>query len=141
MDEVITELIMRSEEHDKSKLSDPELSTFVKYTPMLAITTYGSDKYKQCLEGMKSALEHHYSNNRHHPEHFQEEADATFRESPVNCMNLIDIIEMLCDWKAASMRHSDGDIQESIEINKKRFGISNQLSSVLRNTTDLLGWE
>jgi len=137
LSEVIIELLQRAEDHDKSKLIDPELSVFVKYTPKLADVTYGSKEYKHFLKGMGSALDHHYANNRHHPEFFEPEADATFRSSSVNCMNLIDIIEMLCDWKAATLRHNDGDISRSIEINKERFGISDQLVSILKNTAKL----
>jgi len=135
---VICELLQRAEDHDKSKLSEPELSTFVEYTPNLKNITYGSEEYNNDLEEMKKlTLKHHYANNRHHPEFFDPEADATFRSSSINCMNLIDIIEMLCDWKAATLRHKDGDISRSIEINKERFGISDQLVSILKNTAKL----
>lgn len=134
---VIRELTVRCEQHDRSKLEEPEISTFVEYTPKLKDVTYGSDEYKQFLIEMKPALEHHYANNRHHPEYFQDEMYAAFRSSPVNCMNLVDIIEMLCDWKAAALRHNDGDINKSIEINKKRFGISDQLISILENSVEL----
>lgn len=30
-------------------------------------------------------------------------------------MNLIDIVEMFCDWKAASERQLDGNLLKSIE--------------------------
>jgi hypothetical protein len=49
-------------------------------------------------------------------------------------MNLIDLVEMLCDWYAASKRHNDGDIMKSIEINQKRFGFSDDLRQILENT-------
>lgn len=49
-------------------------------------------------------------------------------------MNLVDVLEMLCDWKAASIRHNDGDILKSLEIQKTRFGISDELYQILRNT-------
>lgn len=137
---VICELTVRCEQHDRSKLEEPELSTFVEYTSRLKDTTYGSGEYKQLLVEMKPALDHHYANNRHHPEHFHGEVLAAHRSSPVDCMNLVDIIEMLCDWKAATLRHDDGDINQSIEINKKRFGISEQLVSILKNSVGLL-WD
>ena len=135
LDKIIIELLNRGELHDNSKLEEPELATFVEYTPKLAQSTYGSEKYiQQNLKEMKTALVHHYAGNRHHPEHFKEEADATLRQTPVNCMNLVDIVEMLCDWKAATMRHDDGDIMKSIEINRKRFLLSDQLVCILKNT-------
>ena len=65
------ELTNRGLNHDKSKLESFEKDTFDKYTPKLKDTTYGSDEYKEYLQGMKVALDHHYENNRHHPEHFE----------------------------------------------------------------------
>ena len=53
-------------------------------------------------------------------------------------MNLLDLVEMICDWKAATMRHADGDILRSIEINQKRFGYSDELKQILLNTVPLL---
>ena len=75
---------------------------------------------------MKPALEHHYAKNRHHPEH---------HKNGINDMNLIDLIEMFCDWKASSERQNDGNILKSIEINGKRFHMSPQLIEIFENTT------
>jgi rubredoxin len=55
-------------------------------------------------------------------------------------MSLLDIIEMLADWKAATARHADGDIKESLRINRERFGISDQLFEILKNTVQELEW-
>jgi hypothetical protein len=115
----------RGEEHDKSKLNSPEYEIFEEYTPKLKATTYNSDEYKKYLKEMKVALDHHYSVNRHHPEHFK---------NGINDMNLVDVIEMLSDWMAATLKHDDGDIYKSIEINRKRFSISDQLAQILINT-------
>ena len=119
------ELFMRGRDHDDSKLKKEEFEIFVEYTPKLWGTTYGSDEYKQYLEEMKPALDHHYKHNSHHPEHFEKGMDD---------MNLVDVLEMFCDWKAATMRHADGDIYKSIQINAERFGISDQLAKILTNT-------
>jgi hypothetical protein len=121
----IKELMMRQEQHDQSKLQSPEVEIFEIYTPKLRECTYDSEEYRQNLKEMKIAIDHHNSFNRHHPEHFND---------GINDMTLIDLIEMISDWKAASMRHNDGDIFESIRKNKKRFGISNQLENILINT-------
>jgi len=134
LDFIIDKLHDRARDHDISKLEEPEKSIFDEYTPKLKNTTYGSAEYKQYLKEMKKALDHHYKYNRHHPEHFEQEADARWKASSVSCMNLIDIIEMFCDWKAATLRHADGDILNSIKINKKRFGMSEQLCQILINT-------
>jgi hypothetical protein len=57
--------------------------------------------------------------------------------SPVNDMNLVDLIEMFCDWKASSTRHNDGNIRKSIEINGNRFNLSPQLIKIFENTAEL----
>ena len=123
------ELLKRGELHDKSKLESPEVELFTEFTPKLASSTYGSEEYNTFLVEMDTALQHHYANNRHHPNHFKNGVDD---------MNLIDILEMICDWKAASERHNDGNIRKSIEVNAKRFGLSEQLTKLLENTADLL---
>jgi hypothetical protein len=74
---------------------------------------------------MKPALDHHYAMNSHHPEHFA---------TGIQGMSLLDVLEMLCDWKAATLRHNDGDIRRSIELNQKRFGYSDELKAILLNT-------
>ena len=63
------ELMKCGLEHDKSKLENPEKPLFDEMTPKLKGCTYGSDEYKQFLEELKPALDHHYKHNSHHPEH------------------------------------------------------------------------
>ena len=52
-------------------------------------------------------------------------------------MNLVDLIEMICDWTAATLRHDTGDIVKSIEINQKRFNYSDELKEIFLNTVEL----
>lgn len=132
LNDLIRELLTRSEQHDQSKLRDPEKSVFDEYTPKLRDVTYGSEEYKAALAGMKPALDHHYANNRHHPEHF---------EDGIHGMNLVDLLEMLVDWKAATLRHADGDIRVSIETNQERFGYGDEIKQLLLNTLPLLNKE
>lgn len=122
---VVRELLHRGEIHDQSKLGEVERSTFVEYTPKLKTSTYGSEEYKGFLAAMKPALDNHYANNRHHPEHF---------DSGLSGMNLVDVLEMLLDWKAATLRHADGDLAKSIQINQKRFEMPEILVQLLQNT-------
>lgn len=121
------ELIMRGQVHDNSKLLSPEKELFDEFTPKLKDCTYGSDEYKAYLKGLKVALDHHYANNSHHPEHY---------ENGINGFDLFDLIEMFVDWKAATERHADGDIKKSIQINKERFNISEQICQIFENTVD-----
>ena len=126
------ELTNRGIAHDTSKLLPPEKEYFDKYTPRLATLTFGTPEYTQNIQDLKPALEHHYKNNSHHPQ---------FYENGVNGMNLFDVIEMFADWKASGERGKDGNIYKSIDINAERFGISKQLKSILINTAKYLRYE
>ena len=126
---VINELLIRSYNHDNSKLVEPEVSYFDELTPLLSSSTYGSEEYYSFLEKLKPALDHHYKEYRHHPEHF---------ENKCSDMNIIDVLEMFIDWKASTMRHENGDISKSIEINKNRFDLDNvSLYDILKNSINI----
>ncbi len=84
------------------------------------------------MRQMLPAIEHHNRHNAHHPEHHKD---------GIRGMNLLDLLEMLCDWKAATMRHGDGGIYTSLEINAERFGYSDELKKILLNTVKIIeGW-
>jgi hypothetical protein len=122
---VLWGLWLRGRWHDRSKLRKQEKAGFDEYTPKLAGAAYGSEEYKRFLKELKPTLDHHYVNNPHHPEHYVD---------GIRGMNLIDIVEMFCDWYAATKRHNDGDILKSIEINQARFNYSDDLKAIFRNT-------
>lgn len=130
--QAVKELVDRSVQHDLSKTREPELSVFNEFTPKLKTSTYGSDEYKGFLAAMGEGLAHHYAANRHHPEHFG--------EAGIGGMTLVDLVEMLADWKAATERHADDNLRRSLEIQKERFGISDQLAAILTNTAWRFGW-
>jgi hypothetical protein len=132
INELVGQMIHRGNVHDASKTREPELSTFDRVTPQLRTLTYGSDEYKASLAEMGPALEHHYAVNRHHPEHFGERGIAG--------MTLVDVVEMLADWKAATERHADGNLERSLKLQKDRFGIEPQLLAILHNTAAEYGW-
>ena len=121
-------LLDRADRHDQSKLEDPEAEAFAEVTEKLSGVTYGSAEYDKYRSELGDALAHHYSNNRHHPEHYK---------NGIRDMNLVDLVEMFCDWRASSMRHNDGNIRKSIEHNAKRFDIPPVLASIFENTADL----
>lgn len=127
INKIVKELLDRAEAHDQSKLVPPELEAFAEVTELLAGSTYGSKEYEDNKKRLDQALAHHYANNRHHPEHF---------ENGIRDMNLIDVIEMFCDWKAATLRHNDGNIRKSIEHNAARFKIGDDLVNIFKNTAD-----
>lgn len=134
----VTNLRTRQMWHDDSKLVEPELSAFDKATPKLASLEYGSEEYKESLRELGPALQHHFEHNDHHPEHY---------ENGVQGMSLMALIEMLCDWRAASertkQRTDDPDevatFESGLLFNKERFKISDELYEILLNTVRELG--
>jgi hypothetical protein len=120
-----SELMDRAGKHDASKMEEPEASAFAVVNEQLAATTYGSPEYNEAKARLGSALAHHYANNRHHPEHWQ---------NGVRDMTLIDVVEMFCDWQASSKRHNDGNLHKSIAINSHRFNMGSQLTEIFENT-------
>ena len=126
-----TDLIERGNHHDDSKLVSPEKELFDELTPLLSSLKYGTPEYQESLDRLKPALDHHYANNSHHPQ---------FYKIGIDGMNLLDLVEMFFDWKAATERTKDGDIRKSIEINSTRFNISPQLVSIFVNTIADNNW-
>jgi hypothetical protein len=122
---MIQELDNRARNHDNSKLESPEQEIFGENYEALAKTEYGSPEYAELLGKVKVAIDHHYANNRHHPEHWPNGVDD---------MTLIDLLEMLADWKAATSRNKNGNIRKSVEHNAERFNFSEQLKKIFENT-------
>lgn len=129
MNLVIKELIDRAEKHDNTKMEADEVEYFDEFTTKLKDSKYGSPEYMEFLENLKPALDHHYGRYRHHPEHFK---------NGMKDMNLIDLTELLIDWWASTLRHSNGDINKSIEINSERFKYGEEIKNLFHNTIEYL---
>lgn len=135
--ELVTSALHRATRHDLSKTEPPEVDGFDQMTPELSRMRYGGDdgqlsaEYQASLAKLRPALTHHYAHNRHHPEH---------TDRGINGMTLVDIVEMLADWKASTERMADGDLRRSIKVNTGRFAMSEQLAEILLNTAEELGW-
>lgn len=125
------ELTRRGLEHDQSKLHSPEVEVLNETTVRLRKVEYGSDEYRRALAEMDAFTEHHYAHNDHHPE---------FHQRGIHDINLIQLMEMLADWKAASERHPNGSLEKSIRDNASRFGYDDKLKDILMATAVSLGW-
>jgi len=86
---------------------------------------YGSPQYVEKMRRWKYVFDHHYKYNRHHPEHF---------EFGIQGMNLVDIIEMLCDWIGYKDYISITEAISTVEQQMKRYGFSDDLSYIIKNT-------
>lgn len=125
-------LLERGVKHDASKLEPPEKAAFDLAGDRHLAVTYGSEEYLASLAELETALDHHYANNSHHPQHYP---------NGINGMSLFDLLEMLIDWKATAERHAGStDVVRFLEIGRARFGLSDQLLEILTNTAKELGW-
>ncbi len=125
-----TEWVERTRRHDESKLDDIELYGYVGIAEATKGLTAGSQEYLDALEPYKTVIRRHYILNDHHPEHFA---------NRVNGMNLIQVLEMVCDWIAASTDREMHPMQ-SIDTQCTRFNIDAQLKQIIINTMDKLGF-
>lgn len=121
---VANELFRRAAIHDNSKFSPEEFEAYEAAFPDLQKYAYGTEEFKAALSTIQPAIEHHYQANDHHPEHFP---------GGIIDMNLIQLIEMVCDWMAAARRSQTG-VLKGMEINRKRFGIEPQLINIIAHT-------
>lgn len=127
LSEFSRELERRGKWHDYSKFSDEEQKFFTNVLDGQKTVKYGTPEYEEIKRKLAPALEHHYRENRHHPEHFI---------NGINDMTLIDLMEMVADWNAATKRHEKDNISNSIEINSKKYNIDKQLKQILLNTVE-----
>lgn len=55
-------------------------------------------------------------------------------------MTLIDLAEMIADWKAAERRSPDKKLADTLDYAFKKYGVGEQLGGILRNTMSALCW-
>lgn len=96
----------------------------MKIKNALPYLKYGSEEYKNCLKHIRPAIQIHYQRNSHHIEHYPAYTD----------MSIYDLIEMICDWRAAVKRHRypNANLEKSFEHNKKRFNLSDEIVKILK---------
>lgn len=127
---VTSNLVRRANVHDASKLEEPERFGYQGLSEALKGLTYGTPEHRAAFAPFKDIIKHHYAHNSHHPEHWH---------LGVTDMSILDIVEMLADWRAANDR-TGGDFGHSIQVSVSRFNISEQLHAILINTARELGW-
>ena len=68
------EIIKRAEEHDDSKLKEPEINWLIEMDKEPSVE-YGSSEYFEKMKRWDKFFKHHYKNNSHHPAHYNEQGD------------------------------------------------------------------
>lgn len=127
-------LLDRAVVHDASKFSDVERKAYVG--PVWELNTrdvpYGSEEYKRLTAQMGEGWDHHKAHNTHHPEYNKVNCPE-FASDPFSGMDLFELMEMLCDWIAASKRRGNSPWLP-IKRFSEEMGLSHQLQCVLQNT-------
>lgn len=121
---LIEELKKRADEHDESKLKEPEYSGWVQMDKEPRYP-YGSEEYYDKMNRYKWLFDEHYKANRHHPEHWQ----GFFSD-----MDLIDLLEMLVDWVSYNDRLTSNKAIILVEEQCKRFDFPPLLKDLILNT-------
>jgi transposase len=126
MERVISALMYRAFRHDESKHEEPEKSAIDRVRPELKKLDYGSPEYR----ALKNEFaQYHYKDprNRHHLQHF---------ENGIEGMNLVDVLEMVCDIRASGDTSKDSDVRANI----RKMDIPPIVQTLIINTLDDLGW-
>jgi hypothetical protein len=123
---IIQDLQQRAVNHDDSKFGDDELIEYASAHEEFDTTPFGTPEYLAIKERIKPAIDRHFKRNRHHPE---------YHRDGIKGMDLIDLVEMLCDWRSATKNHDVGSTMEkSIDFAVRKYSIGPELEAILRNT-------
>ena len=110
-------LLGKALRHDNSKFSKVEAAIIAPGLKLFRNLSYGTIDYKEARFSVRTALDAHYQKNTHHPEHFM-------RYDHEHHMGILDRIEMVIDWAAASRK--DVGVFKSIGLNQDRYGYGDQ---------------
>jgi hypothetical protein len=119
------ELAYRNATHDNSKYSEEEFGIQAACVDDFEKYEFNSPEELKLREKLLPGTTIHRKRNRHHPEHF---------ENGIDGMNLIDLLEMIGDWKSASERVKGDSLRKSVPILKEKYNISPQLLKIIENT-------
>lgn len=131
LEQIKSDISKRQWHHDNTKFTAEEFDAFVYTRPKFKKVNYGSKEYQECVDAIKPAVEHHHKSNRHHTGYY---------DDGVMGMTLMDILEMLADWKAASRRSPDLSFEDSLPKAYEKYNIPKDLQKIINNTLIYLGW-
>lgn len=123
--DIALELEKRASSHDASKFELDEFEGFCQLdrNRNQQKEKYGSKSYEDGIKNI-DAVKLHQSRNSHHPEYYL---------NGIKGMNLVDVIEMLCDWEVArQQRDTEQDIEKTWLMRQKRFNLSDNELYFLR---------
>ena len=110
---VARQLLNRADDHDLSKLAPDELGGMIEIDAIADRCGLNSPEYMAALSG--KAIKLHQSRYPHHPE---------YHSNGVEDMGIFDLIEMVCDWKAANQLRGHPEWEKSVDMMAERLSLS-----------------
>lgn len=124
--DICSKLQLRSYDHDMSRYRRPGSLKFREVYSELKETEGNDEIHLSILEKLRILREKYFKTCRYCPES---------HDNNVSEMNLVDLLELLSDWKADS-----SDLKKTIIENQKKYKYTDELMNVLLNTAKYLGW-
>lgn len=122
-------LLEAADIHDLSKFAPDEFPGFVYFSSIARMHAFGSPAYNKAMSDNNGVIELHYSRNSHHPEH---------HERGVKDMGLVDLVEMVADWQAASDVYGKTPFEDGLEILRERFELDPRHLYLIRLIRDAI---
>jgi hypothetical protein len=146
-------MVGRGEQHDKSKLENPEQDPYIFITWEYKCKDDGHPcKYpKELKDKMNAATEHHITHNRHHPEYHdksrksglinRDDRDAVpDKMVDATRMNDLDLAEMVADWCAMSEERGNTPQEWAKKNINKRWKFTKEQEDFIYDLVDYL-WD
>jgi hypothetical protein len=121
---VLSLIQFRAAEHDNSMLQPEEKKLLDVHSPQVFKSEPGSREHQEALQKLLPALNSHFQKNTHHIEHY----------GNINGMDLIDLIEWLCDQQASALRTPSQDINDLLDKNFNKYKFPQEMVDIIRNT-------
>jgi hypothetical protein len=124
---VARQLLERADFHDLSKFAPDELGGMIEIDRIADEYGLNSPQYMEALQG--KAIQLHRSRHTHHPE---------YHKNGLIEMSTLDIIEMICDWKAANMLRGHPEWNKSVNMMADRLNLSSEQQFLIKTIAQLL---
>lgn len=134
-------LMGRAIVHDWSKFTLTEMKHVIPHLPGPGVG-FQDLAYQEYLAKAQVAIDHHLKHNSHHPHHFPEtyiSTDPPQRLGGYRDMSMLDLIEMVVDWRASARRKiGGGNLQQSFVYCQQLYQIDEQTMKFLKTLAPLL---
>ena len=120
-------ILNRADSHDLSKFAPDELGGMIEIDAIAEESGLNSPQYMEAIKGPAIGL--HRSRHSHHPE---------FHSDGIKDMSLLDLIEMVCDWKAANQVRGHPEGRQSVNMMIRRLELKDEYRFVVLLVADMV---